>query len=1067
MIRWFANNSIAANFLMVGILLAGLYTALFRVPLEVRPARDFNSIYIQMPYRGGTAKDVERAILIPIEEALEGLNGIKMINADGYRGRARFWIEATDGYDLRVLMEDIKSRIDGITTFPSETERPRIQIPDSSNFFEVITVAITGSLEPHELRPIARRVQDDLLEIDGISRVNLAGARNYEISIEADQDRLESYNLGFRDLADAIRRSSIDLPAGSIQSDSGTLIVRTRGQAYNQAQFERIPVRASNGAELLLGEVATVIDGFEEGDIVVEFNGQPALFVEVMRTGMESAIAISEKVHEYVRTARSRFPEGINLYTWNDESISIRGRLSTLTWSLIQGSVLVFLLLGLFLQPRLAFWIVVGIPVSFAGGVILMPWFGVTANVMSVFGYIVVLGLVVDDAIVTGENIYSKVQSGMDPLEASIRGAQEVTVPVTFGVLTSVVAFLPLLYFDGYWGDFAKQIPPVVAPVLLFSLIESKLVLPSHLKHLKMDPPHINAFARFQRRFANGLEWLVAHVYQPTLELAVRHRTFVIAVFIAMGLVMAGYCRGGRLGFVALPTVDRLRISAYLDLPNDTTIENTHAYIDRITAATDQLKREFVDGGTGESLIRNVMKVSGSRYISSSSSFDRSRGYVSIEVVPPSLRVEPGPKNSVIAKRWTELVGPIPEATSFRIRGEETSGGRRESDRENEPVELELRGPASEKKNEIAERISDLLKTFDGITTSWARINYGQDELEFTLKPRAAELGLTQEALAQQIRQAFYGELAQRVQRGTDDIRVMVRLPRKARESLHTLDRLKIRTPGGGRAPLSTVADIRFAKAPSRLERNAGAEVIRIGALPVDEDVDIIGIAREAAPLIQSMVDEADSLSYMFTGYIAEHEESTRRTIIGSIALFFALYALLAIPFKSLVQPIFVLIAVPFGIIGALLGHIVMDITPSYLSIFGMLALAGVSVNDSLVLVDYINRKRREGMPLREAVLEAGGKRFRPILLTSVTTFAGLIPLLMDRSIQAQFLIPMAVSLGAGILFATAITLYLVPCALLLSQDLGRAFTRIRQWYFRPFVSSADSSAPPASQRSS
>ena len=1047
MIRWFANNSIAANFLMAAILLSGLYTAFFRIPLEVIPSIDHNVVYISMPYRGATAKDVERAILIPVEEALEGVNGIKKVNADGYRGFARFWIEAKDGYDLRVLMDDIKNRVDSITTFPSETERPRIRIPDSSQWFEILTVAVTGELTAHELRKVARRVQEDLLELDGISQVKLEGDRDYEISIEADLERLEAYDLGFRDLADAVRRSSIDLPAGSIRSASGNLVVRTRGQAYTRKEFETISLRAANGAELLLGDVATVNDGFVEGDTVIEFNGEPALFVEVMRSGNENAIEISEKVRAYVRSAPTRFAGGVHLYVWADESISIRGRLSTLTWSLFQGCLLVFLILGLFLRPQLAFWIVVGIPVSFAGGVLLMPWFGVTANVMSLFGYIIVLGLVVDDAIVTGENIYSKVKTGMEPLEASVLGAKEVAVPVTFGVLTTVVAFLPLLFFDGWWGDFAKQIPPVVGPVLVFSLVESKLILPSHLKHLRMDHERTDAFARFQKIFADALEWVVARLYQPSLELALRHCPTVIAGFFAIGLLMAGYCQGGRLGFASFPTVDRPRISASLDLPDDTTFETTCAYIDRITAASDQLKAEFMDGDTGNSLIRNVMKVSGARRVSSS--FDKSRGMVVVELMPPSQRSAPGPKNSEIVKRWTEIVGPIPGARSYVMRGEDTGG--RDEDREEEPVEIELRGPASETKNAIAQRIVDYFESFDGITTAWANINSGQDELEFTLKPRAAELGLTQQSLAQQIRQAFYGEEAQRILRDTEDIRVMVRLPKAARESLHTLDRLKIRTPAGAEVPLMTIADIAFVKAPSFIERNAGAEVIRIGAMPQDDTVDIVGIAEEAAPGIQAMVDEGENLSFMFTGYIRDHAKSRQRTLIGSVALFFALFALLAIPFKSLIQPIYVLIAVPFGIIGALLGHIVMGITPSYLSIFGMLALAGVAVNDALVLVDYVNRRCRSGVPLDEAVREAGAKRFRPIVLTSATTFVGLLPLLMDRSIQAQFLVPMAVSLGAGILFSTVITLYLIPCALTLSEDLRKGLVRIRNWYVRPF----------------
>ncbi|HIG28606.1 MAG TPA: efflux RND transporter permease subunit [Verrucomicrobiales bacterium] len=1048
MIRWFTNNGIAANFLMIGILLAGLYTAFKRIPLEVTPQLSWDTVMIQMPFRGGTAKDVERAILIPIEEALEGVSGIKHLHADGSRGLARFYINAEKGTDLRELLDDVKGRVDAITTFPSETERPRIWIPESSSSFEVLNVAVTGNLSAHDLRKVARRVQEDLLELPGISLARIEGDRRFEISVEADRERLLSYNLGFQDLADAIRRFSIDMPAGAIDSESGTLIVRTRGQAYTEEEFERIPVRSTSSGEVLLGEVATVIDGFEGGDKRVEFNGKPALYVQLMRTGLESAIDISDKVRDYVATSATRFPDGIELYVWDDESHAIRGRLSTLITSLLQGSLLVLLVLGVFLRPALAFWVVLGIPIAFAGGVILMPWFGVTANVMSLFGFIIVVGVVVDDAIITGENVYSKMQAGMDPVEASVMGTKEVTVPVTFGVLTTIVAFIPLMYFEGTWGDFAKQIPPVVAPVLLFSLLESKLILPAHLKHLRIREA-TGVFSRFQEKIARGLERFVQHFYQPSLNWAVQHRVAVLSGFVMMGLLMAGYCAGGRMGFTSFPTVDRQRITAMLDLPDDTPLETTRVYVNRILDAVDQIKREYVDPVSGESLIQNVSSVSGARH--PGSRYDKSRGYVSIEVMAPDQRSEPGPRNSELAKRWTDIVGPIPEATRFRVYSEQTLKKGQEYDDEN--FNVELRGPTSQKKAEIAQRIKELLESYDSISTAWARVNFGQDELEFTLKPRAAKLGLSQASLARQIRQAFYGEEAQRVQRGIDDIRVMVRLPKAARESLHTLDQMKIRTPRGADVPLSTVAQVKFTKAPSFVERNDGAEIIRIGAQPVDETVDIVGIAKEISPRLRELCNEGEALSFQFIGYVAEAEESKRRTIIGALALVLALYALLAIPFKSLVQPFFVMIALPFGIIGALLGHIFMGMTPSYLSIFGMLALAGVVVNDSLVMVDYINRRRREGLSLKEAALKAGARRFRPIMLTSVTTFVGLLPLLMERSLQAQFLIPMAVSLGFGVLFATAITLYLIPCSLLIAEDLGHGFTRFKHWYLHPFES--------------
>ena len=1045
MIRWFTNNGIAANFLMAAILLAGCYTAFNKIPLEVTPQLSWDTVMIDIPYRGATAKDVERAILIPVEEALEGVNGIKMLHSDGSRGHARFYINARSGTDLRALMDDVKARVDAIETFPDEIEPPQVRIPDSANAFEVLTVAVTGEMSALELRDAARKVMEDLLELPGISLARLSPNPRIEISVEARPEKLEAYDLSFQELADAIRRYSIDLPAGAIESDSGTLTVRTRGQAYNRKEFEEIPVRSADGAEVRLGEVAAVIEEFVGKDKIVEFDGKPAHFVEIMRTGNESAIAISDKVQEYVDTAGSRFPDGIELGIWKDTSYAIRGRLSTLAVSLMQGMVLVAIVLGIFLRPALAFWVVLGIPVSFAGGVLLMPWFGITANVMSLFGYIIVVGVVVDDAIITGENVFQKQKEGLSPLEAAVVGTKEVAVPVTFGILTTIVAFLPLLYFEGTWGDFARQIPPVVAPVLLFSLVESKLILPAHLKHLRIREAK-NWFSRMQASIANGLERFVEKVYQPSLDFAIRYRASVLALFVAMGLVMAGYCLGGRIGFQSFPSVDTTRISAFLDLPNDTPIEVTHRYIQRIVAAVDVLKEEFVDPGSGESLIRHTSIITGGTR--RGRGYDKSEGLVQIEVTAPDHRSEPGPKNSVIVERWTEIIGEIPEATQFRTFSESTLKKGVEYDEE--ALNLELRGPSSDEKAEVAEQISDLLEGYEGISSAWARVNFRSNGLEFTLKPRAAELDVTQQLLAREIRQAFFGEEAQRVQRGIDSIRVMVRLPEEERRSLHTLDQLKIRTPRGAEVPLATVAEVEFVKAPSFVERNDGAEVIRIGGQPIDENVDIVGISKDLEPKIEALCAEG-GYTFQWVGYVAEAEEARKRTIIGSLALLFALYAMLAIPFRSMVQPFFVLIALPFGVIGALLGHMIMDITPSYLSVFGMLALAGVVVNDSLVMVDYINRRRREGMKLLEACREAGGRRFRPILLTSITTFVGLAPLMFERSLHAQFLIPMAVSLGFGVMFATVITLYLIPCSLLVAEDLGRILRKLYRWYKAPF----------------
>ena len=989
---------------------------------------------------------MRRRILIPVEAALEGVQGIEHVNADGSRGNARFYLNATPGTDLRVLLEEVKSRIDQVRhLFPDETEPPRIFIPDSGRYHEVLSVAVTGELTPVELNKIARMVFDDLLEIPGISQVEIKGNSRVEISIEANNETLTSHNLGFQDIANAIRQYSVDMPAGAIDSDSGTFIVRTSGQAYYTEDFAKIPIRSADGAELTLGEFAHIRDGFEEEEKYIEFNGKPSLFVEVMRTGNESAIDISNKVREYVANSHTRFPDGIELFVWDDESVSIRGRLSTLASSLLQGSLLVLIVLGLFLRPSLAFWIVIGIPVGFAGGVLLMPWFGLTANVMSLFGYIIVVGIVVDDAIVTAENIYSKLKEGMPPIEAACVGTHEVATPVTFGALTTMVAFIPLLFFEGTWGDYAKQVPPIVAPVLLFSLIESKLILPSHLKHIRIREG-ANAFSRLQGSIANGLELFVSRVYQPSLSFAVNYRVSVLAAFIAMGLAMIGYCKGGRMGFVSFPSVDRQRISCYLDLPDNTPLETTKKYMDKIKASVETLRDEFKDPN-GQSLIQNVSSTTGARWHGSGA--DKSRGALSVEILSPDKRSEPGPRNSEIANRLTELVGRIPEATSLRIRSESSMTRGREYDEKN--LNIELRGPTSPAKAKVATQIKELLDGYDEFNNTWAAINYGQDELELRLKPRAAELGLNQASLARQIRQSFYGEEAQRVQRGIDDIRVMVRLPKQDRQSLHTLDEMMIRTPRGAEVPLSAVADVAFKKAPSFVERNDGAEILRIGAQPVSEDVDLIGVSKEINPKVRELC-QAEGFTFQYIGHVAEAEEAKKKTILGAVALFFALYGMLSIPLKSITQPFFVMLAVPFAIIGALLGHIYMEMTPSYLSIFGMLALAGIAVNDTLVMVDYVNRRREAGASLRAAALEAGAKRFRPIMLTSVTTFVGLLPLMSDRSLQAQFLIPMAVSLAFGVLFATIVTLYLVPCSLLAADDLRILLGRLKDWYMRPFL---------------
>ncbi|GHC66393.1 efflux RND transporter permease subunit [Roseibacillus persicicus] len=1053
MISFFARNDIATNILMVAILIVAGWFALEKIPYEIQPNEVFQEVRVNISYRGGSPADVERDVAIPVEQALEGLAGVKRLRTESNRGGCEIEVEAKDGVDPKELLEEVKARVDQVNTFPSEIERPRYRVPATEEWREVITIAVVGDLSEHDLLEASRLVRDQVAALPGVSNAKIAGNSPAEISIEAKPDRLLHFGLSLSNITDAIRRSSIDLPAGQVQTPGGSVLIRTTGQAYSREQFEDIVLRSRDGAEIRLGDVATVKDGFEENQKIVRFNGVPCLLVEVYRIGDQNALEIADVVKGYVKSSASRLPSGVHLSIWDDDSQALRGRLSTLIKSLVQGALLVLVVLGLFLRPTLALWILLGIPVAFAGGLIFMPILGTTINMMSLFGFIIVLGIVVDDAIVTGENIYTKLREGLEPTDAAIMGTKEVSTPVTFGIITTIVAFIPLMFMPDSWASYTKPILPVVAPVLLFSLIESKLILPSHLKHLKTNrnTTRLNWFERFQQKISRSLEFFVEKVFQPILNLCLHYRYAAVSLFAAIAIAFVGYWKGGHLGFVSLPSIDRDMINAWVELPRDTPIEETDKMVARMYQAALQLQEEYSDPTTGQSLITNIITSTGGWH--SRPNNDPQQGSIAFELLPPEKRAEQFSKlrNSDISDRYREIMGPIDdEVRRFNIFGE--MGGGRFGEDSGRSIEVQVRGPHSPEKIAAMDQIEELFDSYRdrGITSTWHDAERGREEIQLTLKPRATELGLTQRELASQVRAAFFGEQAQRIQRERDDIRVMVRLPEEDRASLDTLDNLVLRAPNGAEIPFSAAADIKFTRSPGRLKRINGLQVNELTAQVRDDEIDVIGIARDAAPQIDKLL-ASTNLSWAYTGFVADDGETLRRTSLGGILLLLTLYALLAIPFKSLVQPIFVLLAIPFGIIGAMLGHIIMDQTPSWLSVFGILALTGVVVNDSLVLVDFINRRRESDMSLHEAVLQAGSRRFRPILLTSLTTFAGLMPLISERSLQAQFLKPMAISLAFGILFATFITLLLIPTAYLITEDIKRAFGSFYRWYRKPF----------------
>ncbi|PAW61721.1 MAG: hypothetical protein B9S37_04610 [Verrucomicrobiia bacterium Tous-C3TDCM] len=1030
MISWFARNHLAANLMIGVIILLGAYSVWKRTTLEVNPAFRFDEVHINVEYRGGTPADVERAVVIPIERAIENLPGIASIESEARAGSGRIIVEADTLTDPEDLMDELRPLVQGITSFPAETEPPRLEVPNSSRWFDVIKVAITGEMDEADLLKAARRVRDDLVELPGISQADLQGDSPREISIEADPARLRDYGLTYTDLAEAVRRSSLDVPAGQIQTDEGSLMIRSSGQAFNESDFANIMVVNNRGAVVKLGDVAKVSDGFEENRKILRFNGKPALLVEVLRLNTESALEIAENVKAYAAKAPQRFPAGISLHVWDDSSIELKGRLSSLGNSLWQSCFLVMLVLGLFLRPSIAFWVLVGIPVSFAGTLWVMPYMGLTINVMTIFGFIIAVGLVVDDAIVTSENIYTKMNEGMSAEEAAIVGTEEIALPVTFGSLTTIVAFLPLMFFDGFYGTFARQVPPVVIAILLFSLIEAKLSLPAHLKFLKPLSSKRGAFARFQKKVADGMEFFIDRIFTPLLVFATKHRYSTCCLFLALAFASFGLINSGRLGFVSMPNIEKNRLIANITMPREAKVEDTDRLVERCEKAAEQLKKEFVDPGTGQSLINDVLTSAGGW--PGRPGVDARSGFVLVTIVDATERSEPGPTAKEILQRWKELCGEMSEAQSFYLMVDGGRGFR--GDGGGESMEIEVRGPASEDRDNLIEEMELLLKSYAGISSAGSNLARNRDELVISIRPEGEALGLTQRELGRQVRASFFGEQAQRVQREIDDIRVMVRLPLEMRQSLHTLESMRIQVPGGGVAPLSTVADVRFAKARSEIARTNGAQAVTLWAQADDSSVDIVEIGRDLEPRINELFMSYPSLSWKYTGYLAEHEETNHRIVLGAVAVLLGLYFLLVIPFKSLLQPFYILLSIPFGVIGALLGHLIMDVTPSFLSAFGILAVAGIVVNNAIVMIDFINQHRAAGMSDFDAVVGAGTKRFRPILLTSLTTFVGLIPTITDDSVQGQFLIPMAVSLAFGILFSTIITLFLIPSFFLITE---------------------------------
>ena len=1033
MIEWFARNPVAANLLMVVIVVIGILSASRSIPLEVFPSFEVDAVTVSTVLRGATPRSVEDTITTRIEEAVSDLEGIKEIISTSAEGLSTVIIQIESGYEKRQILNDVKLRIDALNTLPADAENSIVSLVTDNR--GVLQVAVLGDVDYKTLRNVAESVREDLLALPEITLVNLLGVTDYEISIELKPQTLDQYNLSLSDVSLAIRQGSVDVSAGNIKTVDGDILVRTDGQAYTQQEFSNIPIITQLGADpILLSDIATVTDGFEDEPIETVFNGMPAVMMDVLRTGQQSSIRVADQVKNYIANFNERSTNGIRINYWDDDSKIVKARLSTLISSGVYGSILVLLILSLFLRPAIAFWVFLGVPVSFMGAFIFMPFFDGTFNMISLFAFITVLGIVVDDAIVTGENIYSKMRDGLKPIDASIIGTKEIAIPVTFGILTTVVAFLPMTNFgENRVGFLAAQIPLVVIPVLLFSLIESKLVLPSHLSHVKprKTSNDLGALSNFQIRFSRGFEDNIIKHYKPFLHKCLLNPVITIFCLLSITSIVLAWAFTGHLKFTFFPSVESEEIRMSLTMPDTTGFDTTSKHIKFIEEQVQILKDKYTNPEDGLSVIRHTYSTIGS----SGQTVKASVGVVRVELVGPEER-SINVRASEIARELRQLIGEIPGAEKFSIH---FSAGRA-----GEPISIQLSGASKDSLKATGLRLREKLKEYPGVFDIQDNFSSGKEELNIKLKPRAITLGLSLADIAEQVRAAIFGLEAQRIQRGREEVRVMVRLPKAHRSSIEDLSAIPI-TVANSNDPvaLGNLVEITPLISPSVLERIDGKAVIKVTSDVDKKNVDVPAVTRDLQAFLNLEKQRVNGLEFEFKGEAKEQAENNEGFKSGSIIVLICIYALLAIPFKSYAQPLIVMSVIPFSISGAILGHIMMGYDLSILSIVGLMALLGVVVNDSLVLVDYINQQRLKGVETFNAVLESGAARFRPVILTSLTTFAGLTPLLLNKSTQSEFLKQMAISLGFGILFATLITLIIVPVNYLLAYKIKYGTKRV------------------------
>jgi multidrug efflux pump subunit AcrB len=1018
-LAWMAGHAVSANLLMLVLLVGGVMMGL-HIKKEVFPDFDLDKIEISVAYPGASPEEVERGIVLAVEEAIQDIDGIDEVTATAAEGSASVIAEVLEGEDPQQVAQDIKNEVDRITSLPEEAEEIRVTVAKHRR--GVLSLALFGDQSEWVLREVAEIVRDRLLQDQGITQVELEGAREYEISIEIAQDTLRAYGLTLETVAQTIRQAAVELPGGAIKTSAGDVLVRVKERRDYAREFGHIPViTANDGTQVLLEQIAAIKDGFEETDRYATFNGRPAVMMEVYRVGDQTPTAVADAVHSRLRDIRQILPPGLAVEVRNDRSEIYRQRLDLMMTNGLLGLGLVFILLAVFLEIRLAFWVSLGIPISFLGSLLILSALGVSINMISMFAFIVTLGIVVDDAIVVGENIYYLRQEGLSWYAAAVKGAREIAIPVNFSVLTNMAAFLPLFFVPGILGKIFKQIPVVVISVFAISLVESLFILPAHLAHRRRMPeqgPLAWILAR-QNRFSDGFRRMVRTRYGPFLARALERRYLTISIGFALLLLALGFVKSGRMGFELFPKIESDYAVATARLPFGTAVESTEAVQKQLIRVAQQV----VAQNGGDRLTEGIYSL-----------LDGNTCQVRIYLTPPETRPL---TTAELAQVWRDHTGPIAGLESLKFESDAGGPGRGAA------ITVELSHRDITVLEKASTELADALAYYPEVVDIDDGFSPGKQQIDFKIRPEAESLGLQSREVARQVRNAYYGAEVLRQQRGRNEVKVMVRLPKDERATEHSLEEMILRTPAGTEVPLREAVTFNRGRAYTTIDRRAGRRIVSVSAdtRPRSKAGQVMESLK--ADILPKLRGKYQGLTYSFEGRQADRRESMQALFKGLAVALVVIFAMLAVPFNSYIQPVIIMLAIPFGIVGAVLGHLVMGYSLSVMSMFGVVALSGVVVNDSLVLVDFANRRRLSRMRAREAVYEAAIHRFRPIMLTTLTTFGGLAPMIFETSRQARFLIPMAISLGFGILFATVITLVLVPAFYLVIEDLKQVSRRI------------------------